>query len=533
MGNGCELAIPQNKNKEGKGLANPFDKEKSKLLWEYVLAGKKVNIPKIEIFAYLKNKLGASEAVIGQTYYNYLRHDPEFTEYDPPEEICNELREWHKERGKTSGTNWTKEEDDFVREEYERMIGTGKTVAEIFEEIGAVLERTPKGCQFRYYNSIAPDRKDRVRKNTKKEKRFFNTDNLKSWTEEEDRLLLEAVKEGLDMGLAKGDIHRKIAAGEFGDPKLHKRNFHALAKRFIFAVKNLPEEEQQQYQSNYKNLARRLKTNGDKPWTTEEEECLIRAILNNSRQFNGDKSIRDIVHELLGGPLKERTFDATTKKWSLLQQKESERIKAIIQELAAEEIEEEKPVEPEQETLERPAPDPEAPEAEPDIEREPETPEPIEKPQEAQEATEPGLKIDPAIVEALELLPGLIHDLSKRVETLENKEAAPPEITPEMVAKAILGKPDIEKELSETKEALSNERSDLSNVRAENERLKFSLKQIKGQLDEAQELFKTFTEMATVSQIMSLGDFKTKMQSTIDKWGNVIGIQFERDVESK
>ena len=37
-----------------------------------------------------------------------------------------------------------------------------------------------------------------------------------------------------------------------------------------------------------------------------------------------------------------------------------------------------------------------------------------------------------------------------------------------------------------------------------------------------------FTNMASISQIMSLGDFKQQMKTTLDKWGNVLNVSFER-----
>jgi hypothetical protein len=35
----------------------------------------------------------------------------------------------------------------------------------------------------------------------------------------------------------------------------------------------------------------------------------------------------------------------------------------------------------------------------------------------------------------------------------------------------------------------------------------------------------TFVNMASISQIMGLGDFKEQMKTTIDKWGNVLKIE--------
>jgi hypothetical protein len=39
-----------------------------------------------------------------------------------------------------------------------------------------------------------------------------------------------------------------------------------------------------------------------------------------------------------------------------------------------------------------------------------------------------------------------------------------------------------------------------------------------------------FTNMASISQIMSLGDFKQQMKTTLDKWGNVLDITLARSI---
>ena len=43
-------------------------------------------------------------------------------------------------------------------------------------------------------------------------------------------------------------------------------------------------------------------------------------------------------------------------------------------------------------------------------------------------------------------------------------------------------------------------------------------------------IYDMFTNMASISQIMSLGDFKQQMKTTLDKWGNVLNITFARSV---
>ncbi len=69
---------------------------------------------------------------------------------------------------------------------------------------------------------------------------------------------------------------------------------------------------------------------------------------------------------------------------------------------------------------------------------------------------------------------------------------------------------------------------DISNLQAENQQLKDALSKLQQAYEDAVGIYDMFTNMASISQIMSLGDFKQQMKTTIDKWGNVLKISFER-----
>lgn len=65
-------------------------------------------------------------------------------------------------------------------------------------------------------------------------------------------------------------------------------------------------------------------------------------------------------------------------------------------------------------------------------------------------------------------------------------------------------------------------------LQEENDQLKANLLEMKESYDEAELLFNMFTNMASISQIMGLGDFKQQMRYTLDKWGNVVELCLER-----
>ncbi|HXK98282.1 MAG TPA: hypothetical protein PK828_10540 [Limnochordia bacterium] len=124
------------------------------------------------------------------------------------------------------------------------------------------------------------------------------------------------------------------------------------------------------------------------------------------------------------------------------------------------------------------------------------------------------LKIDTELIEAFQGLPEYISKLHKRLDQLEQRINQP---SHEAVAGALM-------------EILKSyqRHEDISNLQAENQQLKDTLSKLQQAYEDAVGIYDMFTNMASISQIMSLGDFKQQMKTTIDKWGNVLKISFER-----
>lgn len=144
------------------------------------------------------------------------------------------------------------------------------------------------------------------------------------------------------------------------------------------------------------------------------------------------------------------------------------------------------------------------------------------------------LQITGDLVEAFEGLPEYIARLHRRLDELEAAVQALPAPTlgslarwAEGVASALNAAAQLEARLA----ALEEERRRLLE---ENERLHTCLEQAGRRLaevetayHEARELYEMFTNMASISQIMSLGDFKQRMKTTLDRWGSVLKVEFE------
>ncbi|MDI9418739.1 MAG: hypothetical protein GX228_10555 [Firmicutes bacterium] len=124
------------------------------------------------------------------------------------------------------------------------------------------------------------------------------------------------------------------------------------------------------------------------------------------------------------------------------------------------------------------------------------------------------LKIDTELIEAFQGLPEYIAKLHKRIDQLEQK----------------INQPSQESIIGALAEILNNyqQRNNLSQLQTENQQLKEALAKLQQAYEDAVGIYDMFTNMASISQIMSLGDFKQQMKTTIDKWGNVLKISFER-----
>lgn len=134
-------------------------------------------------------------------------------------------------------------------------------------------------------------------------------------------------------------------------------------------------------------------------------------------------------------------------------------------------------------------------------------------------------KIDSRLLEAFQGLPEYMQELNTRISRLEARIDTP---DPMMILKA-LG------ELGKGLGNLDNQESTLVQLQKENTilsqtnlELQKDLEKLKEAYEDALGIYDLFTNMASISQIMSLGDFKQQMKTTLDKWGNVLEVTFER-----
>lgn len=128
------------------------------------------------------------------------------------------------------------------------------------------------------------------------------------------------------------------------------------------------------------------------------------------------------------------------------------------------------------------------------------------------------VKIDSDLIAAFQGLPEYISKLHKRIDQLEQKISNP---NKEAVANALC-------------EIINNfqAKETTNQLQTENNQLREKLAQLEQAYEDALGIYDMFTNMASISQIMSLGDFKQQMKTTLDKWGNVLQVSFQRVEEN-
>lgn len=153
--------------------------------------------------------------------------------------------------------------------------------------------------------------------------------------------------------------------------------------------------------------------------------------------------------------------------------------------------------------------------------------EPVPQPRAAEPKTRSEFSIDPKLVEAFQGLPEYIQQLNRKVEYLEERLQNP---NPEAVLRALASLAESLCSQGEKDEYIKKLEAENASLREANAELQGSLAELKAAYDDALGIYDMFTNMASISQIMSLGDFKQQMKTTLDKWGNVLSITFARSV---
>lgn len=135
--------------------------------------------------------------------------------------------------------------------------------------------------------------------------------------------------------------------------------------------------------------------------------------------------------------------------------------------------------------------------------------------------------VDPKLLEAFQGLPEYMHELHKKLCSLEERVKQP---DPVAILRALgqisLTASGEDEQTAKTKELQEENRA----LKEKNLELEEDLRKLREAYDDALGIYDMFTNMASISQIMSLGDFKQQMKTTLDKWGNVLDITLARSV---
>ncbi len=134
--------------------------------------------------------------------------------------------------------------------------------------------------------------------------------------------------------------------------------------------------------------------------------------------------------------------------------------------------------------------------------------------------------VDPKLLEAFQGLPEYMQELTSKMRSLEERISEP---DPMVILKA-LGQIALTQGNEDQQESLNRLQEENKELKMANAKLEEDLRQLREAYDDALGIYDMFTNMASISQIMSLGDFKQQMKTTLDKWGNVLDITFARNM---
>lgn len=139
--------------------------------------------------------------------------------------------------------------------------------------------------------------------------------------------------------------------------------------------------------------------------------------------------------------------------------------------------------------------------------------------------TASGLKVDSRLLEAFQGLPEYMQELQQRMKDLETRFSQPDPLAILQSLSQFVAEQEKQPLYEDKVQTLA---ADNQELRKENEALRNDLEKLKEAYEDALGIYDLFTNMASISQIMSLGDFKQEMKTTLDKWGNVLDITLSR-----
>ncbi len=136
----------------------------------------------------------------------------------------------------------------------------------------------------------------------------------------------------------------------------------------------------------------------------------------------------------------------------------------------------------------------------------------------------PKFAVDTHLLEAFQGLPEYIQELNGRIASLEKRIENP---DPMNIIGALAKLLESHSSQTDYKEQVKQLQTENTALQKSSEDLELELKKLKEAYEDALNIYDMFTNMASISQIVSLGDFKEQMKTTLDKWGNVFEISLK------
>ncbi|MGI6558558.1 MAG: hypothetical protein ACOX20_06280 [Limnochordia bacterium] len=140
-----------------------------------------------------------------------------------------------------------------------------------------------------------------------------------------------------------------------------------------------------------------------------------------------------------------------------------------------------------------------------------------------------GLEYDWEVLEAFEGLPDYIAELNGKIADLERKLEERPKFDFASFVGELVTTAQRLQQSQELERLVLCQRKEIEALRAKLSEYENKLSNIKQEYEDACGWFEVFMNSSSVKQMMSVGDIKRHMKTTLDKWGNVLQIEFEEE----
>ncbi|MGI6037933.1 MAG: hypothetical protein ACOYD6_06860 [Limnochordia bacterium] len=138
-----------------------------------------------------------------------------------------------------------------------------------------------------------------------------------------------------------------------------------------------------------------------------------------------------------------------------------------------------------------------------------------------------GLEYDWDVLEAFEGLPDYIADLQKELNELKKRMEERPKFDFVSFVTELVAMSDRLRRVQELERALALQEKQIDQLQRQVADYEGKFQAIRQEYEDACGWFEVFMNSSSVKQMMSMGEVKQNMKTTLDKWGNVLKIEFE------